>query len=445
MEQKNFITADGTLLGQAIVPEGYTAEGYLDTKWQSEMVPFNAFYRSVAPDNALIMAASSKDIHADLRSPLLKGVAALVQQHTSAGYDAYVDEDTYMQNFAESFTGVRLELTDIGDLPSVLAADPDSARALLHYDKELYDMFFEIGSSVVSEEVGSKLYRYTGKQEDTDIVVLAGADLQRISLTYSPSFLNGASERISKAMEIAKERFGYKGDSTVLSDLKTSVGNVLSGKEKMTFDDYMKGGLLGKMMREKKNTPKEEEKPAVKEETKEEKKERADLVLYGSQKRYICLCRADREREATEIFLTFMRSLSIDTYLSQKESDAISQKMNLIRQQAAANQSIALQKTAQLRAMQARTSQMISENSRRASEGLMDSWNRKMASDSHISQSYSEAIRGVDTYTNSYGQNVEVSVAADHVYENRYGDMTGVSGNALDESLLNSLNWKKVK
>ena len=68
-----------------------------------------------------------------------------------------------------------------------------------------------------------------------------------------------------------------------------------------------------------------------------------------------------------------------------------------------------------------------------------DSWDKKMASDSRISQARSEAIRGVNVYQNSYGQNVDVSVTADHVYENRYGDVYGVSGNAPDQELLNRM------
>ncbi|MBR3265169.1 MAG: hypothetical protein IKI61_04310 [Erysipelotrichaceae bacterium] len=40
--------------------------------------------------------------------------------------------------------------------------------------------------------------------------------------------------------------------------------------------------------------------------------------------------------------------------------------------------------------------------------------------------------------------NVDVSVTADHVYQNRYGDVYGVSGNALDQDVLNKLDWTKL-
>ncbi len=122
----------------------------------------------------------------------------------------------------------------------------------------------------------------------------------------------------------------------------------------------------------------------------------------------------------------------------------INNKMAMIAQEVARNQQIAMQKQMQLQQNQARTAQMLADNARSMSDGLMDSWNKKMASDSRISQARSEATMGVNTYQNSYGQNVQVSVAADHVYQNQYGDVYGVSGNALDQDVLNQINWTEL-
>jgi hypothetical protein len=94
---------------------------------------------------------------------------------------------------------------------------------------------------------------------------------------------------------------------------------------------------------------------------------------------------------------------------------------------------------------QQQLTQTLAQNSAAMSNMIMDSWDKKMASDSRISQARSEAIRGVNVYQNSYGQNVDVSVTADHVYENRYGDVYGVSGNAPDQELLNRMDWRELK
>ena len=103
-----------------------------------------------------------------------------------------------------------------------------------------------------------------------------------------------------------------------------------------------------------------------------------------------------------------------------------------------------MQKQAHLRQLHMQSSQMIAQNARSASAGLMDSFQKRSDAESRISQARSEAIRGVDTYTNSYGQTFDVSTAADHVYQNQYGDVYGVSGNAFDQELLNKLNWKEL-
>lgn len=98
---------------------------------------------------------------------------------------------------------------------------------------------------------------------------------------------------------------------------------------------------------------------------------------------------------------------------------------------------------AQQRAIEA--SRMIAQNSAQMSAGIMDSWNRKMESDSRISHARSEAIRGVNTYQTTGGRSVEVGVTADHVYQNNYGDVYGVSGTAPDQELLNRLNWTEIR
>lgn len=87
---------------------------------------------------------------------------------------------------------------------------------------------------------------------------------------------------------------------------------------------------------------------------------------------------------------------------------------------------------------------MIAQNSAQISAGIMDSWNRRMASDSRISQNWSEAVRGVNTYRTTDGRRVEVGVTADHVYQNNYGDVYGVSGVAPDQDILNRLNWTEL-
>ena len=170
-----------------------------------------------------------------------------------------------------------------------------------------------------------------------------------------------------------------------------------------------------------------------------------DDIMYGQARSYFCIYYNEYEEEALPVFMTWIGTLIPDPSLYQLEADLLGRKMGNMRQEAAQYQQIAMQKQMELQYRQRQTAQVLADNARAMSDGLMDSWNQKMASDSRISQARSEATMGVNTYTTSYGNNVDVSVTADHVYQNQYGDVYGVSGNALDQSDLNALNWKELK
>ena len=170
-----------------------------------------------------------------------------------------------------------------------------------------------------------------------------------------------------------------------------------------------------------------------------------DIIHWGYNRIYSCVTPPEREAEATEAFLRFIVSFRPDEALARKRAQRAAeiemqtlQRSNAIAAQARQNQIMAQQ-----RAME--TSRMIAQNSAEMSAGIMDSWNKKMASDSRISAARSEAIRGVNSYQTTYGTPVEVSVAADHVYQNNYGDVYGVSGTAVDQDVLKELNWTELQ
>ena len=61
-----------------------------------------------------------------------------------------------------------------------------------------------------------------------------------------------------------------------------------------------------------------------------------------------------------------------------------------------------------------------------------------------ISTNYSEAIRGVNSYVTPSGKTVEMSVVADHVYQNKYGDTIGISGTDIGQDVASKLDWTKL-
>ena len=59
---------------------------------------------------------------------------------------------------------------------------------------------------------------------------------------------------------------------------------------------------------------------------------------------------------------------------------------------------------------QGELSKKISRNNAEISVGIMDSWNRRSNAFDRMSSNYSQAVRGVDSYTGLYGNTVECDV-----------------------------------
>ena len=153
---------------------------------------------------------------------------------------------------------------------------------------------------------------------------------------------------------------------------------------------------------------------------------------------------AEKEQEATEIFLRFVGSLTPDPALERQESALVEQ---MYRQRVMEAQGYAMQaQQMRMQTMQRQQelSRQIAQNNAEISAGIMDSWEKRSASQSRMSANYSEAVRGVNAYATPSGRTVECSVTADHVYQNRYGDTIGVSGTAVDPEVAAKLDWTEL-
>ena len=375
-QNRRFVTEQGMTVATAVIPSTYELNATYERTWQSEMVPH--FYRisATSPEHGIYMNSYSKEIKHDIKNIFLKGMMQLTSNHTKNGYEKYIDPLTYLQKEAEREAGSPMKAVAKAKLPSILGNDPQAAQQTLLNDIRNYAIYIGVQPDIISTFCESYLYRYTGKMNGRDLVVLAGMDYEGAELDFTPS-------------------------------------------------------ALDKLVYGKRNKPFPQNKGA-------------DDVLHGTARSYFCMYYAEYESEAIPVFMRFVSSIVPDQGVLQNETNLLNAKMDSMRQELAMNQAILAQKQMQLRQNQIRTSQIIAENSRIMSDGIMDSWNKKMASDRYLSQQRSEAIMGTNTYTTSYGNNVDVSVTADHVYQNQFGDVYGVSGTALDQSTLNDLNWKEL-
>ena len=447
---KQFVTAEGLTLASAVVPDDYLPEAEYETRWQSEMVPHYYKLKACPQGRGIYMSSFSKELYNDLKNPFLKGMTALVSCSTKNGYQKFVEPEDFLKKEAERIAGIPLTAVAKAKLPSIFGSNPDAAAANLRDDIYKYSLFVGITPKVLNTMCESMLYRYTGTLNGKDVIVLAGMDYEGAELDFTPSGLDQISDAAGKAVDKLKDSlersFGKKMPSS--GRFKETLSNLTSGKEKMTMKDLMNGGLIGRMMRDSKE---EKTETVISQEPLKEDEplpfghgKHVDHILNGAARSYYAMYYAEYDSEVLPVFMRFVSSISEDPGIRQRETQMINGKLTALAQEAALNQAIAQQKQMELQRNQARTAQILADNARSISDGIMDSWNKKMASDSRISQARSEAALGVNTYQNTYGQDVQVPVSADHVYQNQYGDVYGVSGNGIDQETLNQINWTEL-
>ena len=442
-----FLTPDGLPVASAIIPAGYHTEAMVSQEWQSEFVPMKTVIRAVSPDERIVLGSTSKELYYDIHSVGIKTILSLLQTHTRNGYTSFVDPEEFQQTWTEQITGMSLTPLAKASLPSLYGTHPQLAEEQLQQELETYFRYLELTMPIENKLCDSVLYRYSGTLNGTSVIVLSGCDYVGAELGGS-KLLGQFSSTVGKVLQ-------NSGAAEAVSDFKKTFSDVMSGKQKMTMDDWMRGGILGVMKRN--SAEKQSEEPKHTEQTAVnpdgsvpfghsfEHGKGISFILFGALRRYSAIFPVDAEASATPIFLRFVSSLKPDSHLAQQESMMIQQKFAALQQEVAQKQAMAHQKQLQTIQMQQQTSQMIARNNAQTSAGIMDSWNKRMDSQSRISNNYSEAIRGVNSYVTPSGSTVEVSTAADHVYQNQYGDSIGVSGNAVDSDIASKLNWTELQ
>lgn len=174
------------------------------------------------------------------------------------------------------------------------------------------------------------------------------------------------------------------------------------------------------------------------------KANKADVIQWGAERFFACIYYPDNENKAQEMFFHFVNSFRYNPELEKRASFMAEERYKASYMKAAQLAGNAQAFMRQSAAFRSQAAMNISRDLNSISDGIMDSWNMKNASEDRISRNFSEAIRGVNTYTDVNGKSFEFSNQADHVYTDQYGDHIGVSGNSLDENTKRRFNLKEV-
>lgn len=387
---KDFSIKDA-VLAHAVVPDDYEIGAALNNQKQHDRVPFSIAVHAINTEKNIMIFAISEQKYSSYKNQMLLNLLRNVPTTNWEVIRDFIEPEEYLKQVAESVSQMKLTATATADLPSVFAANLKQKHEELLQE---YQMYFDFDTQSGVPTYGNNsickpyLIRYEANKNGNDFVVLGGMDY--------------------KGIEYYSDKTGFQMFGSIIG---------------MNFGNNQSNETSSKQFGH--GNP-------------------CDVIEWGAENHFIMVCPKDEEKEATKDFLQFVGTYHMDNALLNRYYELKVEAFQMQMNQSMQYQSMAQQSQANLRYQQQKLTNMLASNSASISAGIMDSWNKKMDSQARTSQAFSEAIRGIDTYQTSSGKNVEVGLSADHVYENKYGDVYGVSGKELDNELLNKLDWKEI-
>lgn len=392
-EIKKFIDPKtNVLLGSGAVADGYIYGGVFNEQRQSSAVPFTYALHAINQEKGISIFILSEEMYFDYRNSMLKMGASMSPGFVKTSLRKYMEPLDYLKESIEPIFGSSIKEVAQATLPSKANLNPE--KTFNEYSVYLNRLIY--AESVGGQELtfpkaicNSYLVKYEGIKDNKEYTILGGVDFKGAEHLY-PS-------------------------AQMLNNL---------------------GGLLGGLFGESKNQSNSTDDRFG--------YGKCDGVEWGSNNRYVLIVPKENENEGINAFIELVSTFEVNPEIVKYKNELLDKQI-----QAQISQVQGFQRQTQIniannQMQQQKLTNMLRENSQSISAGLMDSWNKKMDSQSRMSTNYSEAIRGVNSYVTSDGRTVEHSVSSDHVYENKYGDTIGVSGNALDNDLLSKLNWTEI-
>ena len=392
---KDFKDQNGYVLAHAAIPDGYQIGGSLVNGFQHESVPFFVTVHAVNPETKAIVYGLTDEKYTTYKNQMIKMTLKAMSDVKWNSIRDFIEPEVYLDTFAAALSGMpSIKAVGKADLPSICGKNQQQA---FNDFMALYQDSFERDASLGTPTrannilVKSFMRKYDGvAKSGAACTVVAGMDYNGIEY-YSEASMLGA-----------------------INPLAGLLGAAVKNKQ-----------AAGSSKKFGQGSP-------------------CDAIDWGAKNKFLLVCPKEHERAALVDFMEFVQTLHMDPHLRNQFYQQISQRIQMRMQETARFQSMARANMQSLQMNQQRLAQTLAQNSQAMSNMIMDSWNQKQASDARISQARSEAIRGVNSYQTTYGQNVDVSVTADHVYQDRYGDVYGVSGTAPDQEFLNRNDWTEL-
>lgn len=431
-QETRFETQQGQVVGYAEVPQGWHVEADLQKMAVDDLTPFSTTLNAASEDGTMQVGNRTGE---NLYTHRTKNIWAQLgaQPHVE-----YLVPDDYLLAIAKKICGTTVTLVKSDTLQTGYLANitNESNKILARFEENgnIVLPSIQMHLTLTNAMFDSRMVEAECKGRNGDMAVFVGGDL------FGLEYYDRAS-----ASSIARNLTG--GIGSLVSKAKEAMDD---NDESIDLGWFMRGGIVGSMLRQHN---KASETPVQKQAPKQEQKQGeapfgfaheygkpVDTINWGSKRLYYAIGPKEKEGELEQVFRRMARTYRMD----QSLLNFLEQYHQQVRQQEIAQLNGATGYAFQSQMMNNQRLQHISQTLSQSSNIVMQGYQDRQAANDRMSQKRSEAIRGVNTYVKGDGSTAEHSVSSDHVYENKYGDTVGVSGNAIDDSLAARLGLKEI-
>ncbi len=453
----------GLPLAKAVIPEGWNTQGFLFDQQIDDITPFATVINTYNQDQTMQLTSRSGERWMQLltKSMLSMSTPKTIQKK-------YLDPQEYLVEYASRTLGIPITPKSFGTISTRYSQNrsTEAQRIIGRFNENARIILPSVQCDFRLQNVLCEAYAVIGRyqKDGREYSLIMGGDLYGLEY-YDASPMAALGRGITNG--IGKLLGGQSGSAP--QNPGAGFGNVFNetmkamkdGNESMFSMDFLRGGgLVGAMKRQKERMANEQaasqmnaqpQPPAQPQAARtpdgkpafghaREAGQPVDAIEWGAKRIYYAAGPAEQEEDLIRKFMLFAGSYQMDQGLEQR--------LEQVHQQVRQQEQMSLQNATGY-AMAAQQANMqrqaqISQTLQQSSNIVMQGWENRQAAQSRMSDNFSQAIRGVDSYTTTDGRTVEHSVASDHVYENRYGDTVGISGTGLSEQAMNDLGLTEL-
>lgn len=439
--QRRNINADGSVsitdkatgmpIGTVHLPFGYQTLGMLVPSASSYTYPFGVS-AAAHNDKGTVVSYFIGEAYCDRsKCPLLSGMYSQgLEQISKTHYKNFMDVRQYVDGYAamhaSSAKASRLQL--IRELPMPLYEPFNEAEAMQDYQRRIE---FE------KQRTGN-----ADKARDT------GFYLKGICRVYDLT-INQVEMKLAVMTVLEGWKYQLIGMGGGLGDISGALGGLFSGASGSSLGKALFGNsMIGRAI-EKKAQPRAEQKAAP--QTPEGAFNDMPLnsvIDWQSDGVFILQCLPQEFDAAFQgVYTDFCSTFRLDNGIKEKifnMQTQIQQELSRHTQQRIDQMNRQFQSWQQVHATQQAAFDSYNRawwnRTNAADSARRFAYQSKLAAESRMSDRYSEAVRGVNTYARPDGTEVEVSVAYDRAYTNYAGDTLG-SSSAFEPGG----NWAEMK